>query len=299
MMSPFWWTYRRLRLARAKVTESNRFLSEGGILSWRQEYSSVQGVLKTRGSRISVVKTDEAGRLCYETPLGPFWTPPGADEQYVRMLTQEILSSVYMIGSGTLSSDSVVMDCGANIGFFSRYALRQGAGKVIAFEPAPETAACLRMNLAEEIADGRAIVVEKGLWNEETVLHFSTSSVANPGSNHIVQSGGDIQIPVTSLDSICRQLGVDKVDYIKMDIEGAEVRALEGAAELIKRCQPRCSIATEHTSDLFNNAAQVVEVMRQHSPRYRFTTTEFHVTENPSVGRKLTPYCIYFEPATT
>jgi FkbM family methyltransferase len=294
-MKPLLWTiYRRLRLSWASITEKNEFLSAGETLGLQQEWQAVQNLLQARADVIELIQTDPEGYLLYQTPLGPFWAPPGSSDYYIRMLLQEIKSNIYRIDAN-IPADSVFLDCGANIGFFTRFALLNGAPRVVAFEPAPKTAICLRRNLEKEIAAGRVVVVEKGLWDSDVMLAFSTSSVANPGSNHVVENGsGDMQLPLTTIDTVCQELGIERLAYIKMDIEGAEVRALKGARKSIEAHLPHCLIATEHTEDLFQNALDVLEIMRLISPRYRFSVTEWHHSDSPAHGRKLTPYCLSF-----
>ena len=56
-------------------------------------------------------------------------------------------------------------------------------------------------------------------------------------------------VPVTTVDSIVRDLALLRVDYIKMDVEGSERSALKGMAETLLRFHPRLSIAMEHRFD--------------------------------------------------
>jgi FkbM family methyltransferase len=239
MKSLVWTMFRRWRLAWASLTQNNRFIQQSEPLDLHQEWQSVRNLLQARESRIHQVSIDAEGYVCFETPLGPFWAPPGSSDYYIRMLLQEIQSGTYMI-DGSIAKDATFLDCGANIGFFTRFAISKGAPKVIAFEPAPQTALCLRRNLAKEIADGRVVVIEKGVWDEETTLSFSTASSANPGSNHIVEDGpGDIKVPVTTIDVVCEEFQVHRLAYIKMDIEGAELSALKGGQQS-RGCKKVC-----------------------------------------------------------
>ena len=53
-------------------------------------------------------------------------------------------------------------------------------------------------------------------------------------------------VPLTTIDKIVNELGLERVDFIKMDIEGAEVAALTGARETLRRFRPRLAIAVYH-----------------------------------------------------
>ena len=65
---------------------------------------------------------------------------------------------------------AVVLDCGANVGTFTRRALNRGAAKVIAIEINPESVEGLRHSFAKEVGEGRVVVYPKGVWNKEAEL---------------------------------------------------------------------------------------------------------------------------------
>ena len=56
-------------------------------------------------------------------------------------------------------------------------------------------------------------------------------------------------MPLTTIDKLVAELKLERVDYIKMDIEGAEVRALDGGKETIAKFHPRLSMAAEHNTE--------------------------------------------------
>jgi hypothetical protein len=67
-------------------------------------------------------------------------------------------------------------------------------------------------------------------------------------------------VPVTTLDNVVfNELKLEKVDFIKMDIEGAEGMALDGAGETIRKFKPRLAIATEHFVGDSNALRQKIE----------------------------------------
>ena len=195
-----------------------------------------------------VVLTDGDIQL-WDTPRGRYWISK-RDADLISFLLAEQERRIYGSGRTGVRKGDVVLDCGAHVGVFSKEALREGAGKVIAIEPSPVNLECLRRNLAEEIAAGRAVVYPKGVWDNETALSFRVSS-GNSGHDMVVLEGeeADLKIPVTTIDRLVAELGLERVDFIKMDIEGAERHALVGAKRTIARFRPRMALSTYHLPD--------------------------------------------------
>lgn len=80
-------------------------------------------------------------------------------------------------------------------------------------------------------------VIQCGLWREQASLRFEGSRL----TRSLISDSGDMEIKVDSID----RLGIPP-SFIKMDIEGAELDALKGAAQTIKRLKPRLAIALYH-----------------------------------------------------
>jgi FkbM family methyltransferase len=293
--APIWLAYRRARRLSYTLVGRNPLRVRAAPLSWRQELRSVRGLLRALTDPPYILKRED-GRVLWRTVLGPMWTPPGAGPNYVGRLAAEMLANVYDLGTlRRRTSGPVVLDCGANVGFFTRLALQSGAAHVVAFEPSPGNLVCLRQNLETEIETGKVTIIEKGVWDSDAILSFSSSNKANPGAHHISVDGmGDSQIPVTAIDVVCERLNLTRVDYLKLDVEGSEVVAIRGAARVIRESHPVLCVATEHTDDVFANAVAVLETMREIDPSYRCVCTEAHIYSSPSRGSVLTPYSLLF-----
>ena len=98
----------------------------------------------------------------YATPLGEFSIPaPG--EPVSREIWELLAQSIYESRNVAIRPGDIVVDCGAHVGVFTRFALRQGASRVIVIEPDPMNVACIRENLASEIDAGQVDVVPTGV----------------------------------------------------------------------------------------------------------------------------------------
>jgi FkbM family methyltransferase len=135
-----------------------------------------------------------------------------------------------------------VYDLGANIGFFSLLAARLVGhdGHVTAFEADPEIAARLREHVSRNELSWVA-VEEKAIWSEScTVLFARTDTAISPdrGLGHVVSTVGTntISIDAVSLDDYSRTYPLP--DFLKCDVEGAEVEVFRGAQRLLAKKRP-------------------------------------------------------------
>jgi predicted RNA methylase len=106
--------------------------------------------------------------------MGLCWTV--SHDRFLKFALGEQKMEIYGGDEVAVKAGDVVLDCGANVGVFTRMALNRGAGLVVSIEPAPGTVECLRRNFEKEIAAGRVIVVPKGVWSHPEVLLFQPRS---------------------------------------------------------------------------------------------------------------------------
>jgi FkbM family methyltransferase len=134
---------------------------------------------------------------------------------------------------------SVIFDVGANLGIFSLAALAGSPrATVFAFEPTPEIATRLREN-ARINSLGSLEVIELGVSSasgEAALKRLGLGGKNNEGMNYIsVDEGtpsGEV-VKTTTLDEFCETHSVDRIDMLKIDIEGHEHEALRGAHALL------------------------------------------------------------------
>lgn len=155
-------------------------------------------------------------------------------------LFRENIEDLMRHGDQFLRRGDVVIDCGANQGIFTTAFARYvgETGKVIAFEPMRYAVALIEQNLAINNAKN-CHVIQGAVSNVVGVSRFDLS--AGVGSASLVQDHGGrdvIEVPTTTIDKALAGIGITHVDFMKLDVEGAELLALEGAAELFLRCKP-------------------------------------------------------------
>jgi FkbM family methyltransferase len=215
-----------------------------------------------------LLEKDPAGYHLWETTMGRYWVPERNDDSLTDNLSEQA-TKVYGSAENGVQRGDVVLDCGANVGVFVREALADGAKLVVAIEPAPENVECLRRNFVAETANGTVVIVPQGVWDRDDVLimHIDAS---NSARNSVVGRFGpalaEVKVPLTTIDKLVAQLKLEKVDFIKMDIEGAESAALAGAKDTLNKHHPRMAIAMEH---LESDPVRIPQIVYAEAPSYQ------------------------------
>mgnify|MGYP004457105487 CR=1 FL=1 len=130
--------------------------------------------------------------------------------------------------------------------------------KIYAFEPDKENFEKVERKISENNYDN-IILSDKGLWNKSDNLHFNASG----DILSYVSNEGEDTIEVVALDEVID----DRVTFIKMDIEGSELCALEGAKKIIQKYKPKLAICIYHKpEDTIDIPAYILEMV----PEYKF-----------------------------
>jgi FkbM family methyltransferase len=131
------------------------------------------------------------------------------------------------------------IDVGANVGAVALALAKYvgSAGKVFAFEPGPPNLVRLRSNFnlnpgllqrTEIFGCGVSDKPGEFWWAEEP---------GNPG-NALLSDSGTHKVRVTTLDAVLNERQLDRVDFLKIDVEGMEILVMRGATELLRKFRP-------------------------------------------------------------
>jgi FkbM family methyltransferase len=174
----------------------------------------------------------------------------------------------------TVAPGAVVYDIGANLGFFALLAKRFAgdAGRVIAFEPSPQTLELLNENLA--LNPERVEVVEAAVSDHDgrgTLLQVSDHGWSHlDDRGHHPQTVGTHDVQVIRLDTEIAAGRLPAPDVIKLDIEGSEIAALTGLTETLATHGPTiiCELhsTNDEVADLLTAAGYVVENLESTLP---------------------------------
>lgn len=177
-----------------------------------------------------------------------------------------------------VSPRDVCLDAGAAGGTWMWLLARKAGpgGTVHAFEPRPRSFAALgvavrflrlgtvqvhRVGLGD--SEGVATMMVPSRWGIPFTTRSYLTGSDGPGKDGFT-SRRSIQIPMTTVDRFVAQQGLDRVDVMKIDVEGSEPALLHGAAKTIGRWHPRilCEIEDRHLARYGRQASDVVGLLQ-------------------------------------
>ncbi len=136
-----------------------------------------------------------------------------------------------------LTSTSVVLDLGANLGDFSSAIVKQYGCRCCAIEANPALCQKIKPNPRIEVHN-LAVAGRSGPITLYLSASCDASSILTGGRRTV----GKTEVQAVSLDELFRLAGIDQVDLIKMDIEGAEIEVLESCSDELLSKVPQLTI---------------------------------------------------------
>lgn len=140
----------------------------------------------------------------------------------------------------------VFLDVGAYIGWYSIQAARAvgPTGRVIAMEPDASNRRQLETNLSLNNVSN-STVVPLAAWSNSGEIGWQSNDV--PVWSKVGQKQNGFMVGSETIDALTAKLGLNDVKWIKMDIEGAEIEALQGAIQVLKQFHPTLFIEIHET----------------------------------------------------
>ncbi len=150
-------------------------------------------------------------------------------------------------GKYNFKKADIIIDCGAYVGCFTIIAskLVGSHGKVIALEPDATSYRKLLANIElNKLTNVSAI--NKGVFDIVGKKKFFART--SRGSSFIFTNDHlpSKDVNVITIDSLSKELKLDKLDFVKMDVEGAELFVLRGSKQTLKKLKPNFAIGTYH-----------------------------------------------------
>lgn len=144
-----------------------------------------------------------------------------------------------------IKKGSIVFDCGAHIGTFSLLACNLGADCVYAIEPVTWNIAALERLIIQK----KPINIIPGVALEKTFITSFTIGDTQSSGQGYVSEDGDVDVAAFSIDDIVETFNIPHVDFIKADVEGSELRLLQGAQNTIRKFKPHIAMSAYHHED--------------------------------------------------
>ena len=164
----------------------------------------------------------------------------------------DVLYDQYQNDKVRLAPDDVVIDAGAFIGDTAVFFHHRLGGRcqIHSFELLDENLALLLHNLERNGVPDDRIVVNKLALADRSGDEIVVADGASQGATSMFgKAGGGERVVTVTLDEYVQRMCLPRVDFIKMDIEGAEVMALKGARHTIAHFKPRLAICLYHQWD--------------------------------------------------
>ncbi|WP_106567673.1 FkbM family methyltransferase [Cecembia rubra] len=142
-----------------------------------------------------------------------------------------------------------IIDAGANFGHLTIYFSKKvgKSGRVYSFEPDSMNRNYIKQNLALNKDCPKNInMLDHLIWNNNEMVDFCESGTVASSALYIEDSNKIVKKEAITLDKWAENNHLLKLDFIKMDIEGAEIQAIQGAKQMLSKLKPNLAIASYH-----------------------------------------------------
>lgn len=198
----------------------------------------------------------------------------GGRQAELGMYDEIFNKKIYQYNDCKINKGDIVLDIGANIGMFTRYAAKEGAYKIYSFEPEEKNAELFIKNKPDN-----CIFFNEGISNKEGREKLNIDNTF--GGHSIMQTNsfgtktGKIQFPMfRTLDNIIEQEKIIVIDFLKIDVEGAEFKVMRGINDNNLSYVKKCVVEYHHNVFNYDDKCKTQFI-------FRFISNGFTFHEEP------------------
>lgn len=235
------------------------------------------------------VKTlkEEGEHICLKIEDLEFYWPKKFNTHGLSWLFNEIFCdpkcnpASYSHKKAIIPQGGWALDIGACEGFFTKFAFQNGAENVVAIEPVSIVHDALLSTFINEYERHRFSVINAGVGKEKGSFYVNISE-NSVWDAHLVNDNDNAtleKVEIITIDEIISSKKLKGPGFIKMDIEGAEMDALEGARNTLKTFKPSLAIAVYHG---YSNGNECARIIRNARPDYNIEFRGMYLWELPA-----------------
>lgn len=219
-------------------------------------------------------------------------------EEYIRVRSVVSEEQVLKTLMDRIEPDDVVFDVGANIGMFACFAGRVlESGRVIGFEPEPTNRRRAIQNLLQNADDVEFSVYSGALFDSDGKTELQVAGGLGTGTHSLISHTGEdtVTVPTQRAETLIDDQGYPIPDVVKVDVEGAEFRVLDGFGRYLSEVGTViCEVHTEKIQEFGDSVSAVesrleqagfdVSVIMERGTDYHLLATEMaNVTDRSEV----------------
>ena len=190
----------------------------------------------------------------------------GVDNNTLHIFKEIFIENVYDSKDVFINENDVVFDVGANVGIFSLFASKVKGTKIFSFEPHPINFRVLQENIQQNNFTDKVVCIDKALAINEETRYLVEGEI--PGGHKLLNdrdvnsNKSLLKIEAVTINSILKKYNLDKIDFLKLDCEGAEGEIINSLGK--EGLQKINKIALEfHDNHSILNHNQIVEILEE------------------------------------
>ena len=255
--------------------------------------AGAQDRLARHHERVRALLSDEASRAYFDRAMSFYRT---LDPRYLTPQPKRIGQYGYDAPGANPKPGATIVDCGAFTGdtFADFIAATQKDCRIHALEAFPPNFERLVANVARDNLWDIVKPLQTAVAREAGTIRISGDDTIADGGAHLGTTSGQREhlVPSNTLDNLFLERPPTPIDYLKMDIEGADLDALIGGKRMLKEYRPVAAVAAYHKpehvieiADFLHEALAPCQLYAAHDPNWVFHIHYIAVPEERAVSR--------------